>query len=258
MPLNRPALALGPGPRSVQDARRWVVGTCQDIGRDDLVECAELGVSELVTNALLHAEAPISVRVRGTREHPRVEVRDGSRRRCRQLPATDDPRRTRPMLLLTFGRGLEHRRPRRRRLGRRASRTTARSSGSRRPPSSPRTRRRGPGHRRSRRRAADAADRRAEVDVVDSRSARRAGARLHRLPAATTASCAARSGCSPSPTRTTTRWPRTSPTCSARWTQPARRQVGPQQIEAALRRRARSRPTSTLTLPRRSPRRSSS
>lgn len=101
MPLNRPALSLGPGPRGVQDARRWVVGLCHDIGRDDLSECAELGTSELVTNALLHGAPPLSVRVRGTREHPRVEVRDGSLD-LPHLPseAEDDD------LLLTFGRGL--------------------------------------------------------------------------------------------------------------------------------------------------------
>ncbi|MCW2764736.1 MAG: ATP-binding region, ATPase domain protein, partial [Nocardioides sp.] len=103
MPLNRPALSLGPGPRGVQAARRWVVATCTDIGRTELVECAELAVSELVTNALLHGEPPIQVRVRGTREHPRVEVRDGSTERP-ALPIThpedDDD------LLLTFGRGL--------------------------------------------------------------------------------------------------------------------------------------------------------
>jgi anti-sigma regulatory factor (Ser/Thr protein kinase) len=101
LPLNRPALSLGSGPRGVQDARRWVVQTCHDIDRDDLVECAELGVSELVTNALLHAVQPLTVRVRGTAEHPRVEVHDGSP----ELPImpgageADD-------LLLTFGRGL--------------------------------------------------------------------------------------------------------------------------------------------------------
>lgn len=103
VPLNRPALSLGSGPRGVQDARRWVVDTCHDIARSDLVECAELGVSELVTNALLHAEPPLSVRVRGTREHPRVEVRDGSVE-VPPMPTTapqdDDD------LLLTFGRGL--------------------------------------------------------------------------------------------------------------------------------------------------------
>jgi anti-sigma regulatory factor (Ser/Thr protein kinase) len=103
VPLNRPALSLGSGPRGVQDARRWVVDTCRDIGRGDLVECAELGVSELVTNALLHAEPPLTVRVRGTREHPRVEVRDGSVEvplMPGSGPQEDDD------ILLTFGRGL--------------------------------------------------------------------------------------------------------------------------------------------------------
>ena len=103
MPLSRPALSLGPGPRGVQDARRWVVETCHDIDRDDLVECAELGVSELVTNALLHASGPISVRVRGTREHPRVEVRDGSPEPP-AMPAAEP--QDEEDLLLTFGRGL--------------------------------------------------------------------------------------------------------------------------------------------------------
>jgi anti-sigma regulatory factor (Ser/Thr protein kinase) len=103
VPLNRPALSLGSGPRGVQDARRWVVRTCQDIGRTDLIECAELGVSELVTNALLHARPPLWVRVRGTHEHPRVEVRDGSV----DLPVMPTAEAGREDdLLLTFGRGL--------------------------------------------------------------------------------------------------------------------------------------------------------
>jgi anti-sigma regulatory factor (Ser/Thr protein kinase) len=87
----------------VQNARRWVVDTCVDIARPELVECAELGVSELVTNALLHADAPIQVRVRGTREHPRVEVRDGSTHppHLPETQPTDEDE-----LLLTFGRGL--------------------------------------------------------------------------------------------------------------------------------------------------------
>lgn len=102
MPLNRPALSLGSGPRGVQDARRWVVNTFHDIGRGELVECAELGVSELVTNALLHAAAPISVRVRGTREHPRIEVRDGSA----EVPEMPNEQEPDDDLLLTFGRGL--------------------------------------------------------------------------------------------------------------------------------------------------------
>jgi hypothetical protein len=75
-----------------------------DIGRTDLVECAELGVSELVTNAVMHGADPIQVRVRGTREHPRVEVRDASVER----PILPGPLGLDPDddLLLTFGRGL--------------------------------------------------------------------------------------------------------------------------------------------------------
>lgn len=104
MPLSRPALSLGSGPRGVQNARRWVVAACTDIGRSDLNECAELGVSELVTNALLHAVAPIQVRVRGTREHPRVEVSDASS----SPPLLPDPgfEEDAEDLLVTFGRGL--------------------------------------------------------------------------------------------------------------------------------------------------------
>ena len=104
MPLNRPALSLGSGPRGVQDARRWVAAAFFDLKRADLAECAELGVSELVTNALLHAEPPIHVAVRGTLEHPRVEVRDASSERP-VLPAPVDPDDP-EALLTTFGRGL--------------------------------------------------------------------------------------------------------------------------------------------------------
>ncbi len=104
VPLNRPALSLGTGPRGVQDARRWVAGAFEGMGRSDLRECAEVAVSELVTNALLHGQPPIQVRVRGTQEHPRVEVRDGSSDPP-HLPVVtdiDDVEET----LLTFGRGL--------------------------------------------------------------------------------------------------------------------------------------------------------
>ena len=104
MPLNRPALTLTPGTRAVPLARDWVERVCHDINRDDLVECARLGVSELVTNAVMHGSDPVQVRVRGTREHPRVEVRDASVER----PILPDPLTLgeEDDLLLTFGRGL--------------------------------------------------------------------------------------------------------------------------------------------------------
>jgi anti-sigma regulatory factor (Ser/Thr protein kinase) len=105
VPLNRPPLALGRGARGVQDARRWVADLCTEIGRPELSECAQLGVSELVTNALLHGEPPITVRMRGTAEHPRVEVRDSSVE-APILPSEPLDRPETDGLLLTFGRGL--------------------------------------------------------------------------------------------------------------------------------------------------------
>ncbi|MFD1946509.1 ATP-binding protein [Nocardioides aestuarii] len=107
----RSALPVGSGPHSVHEARRWVVDQVTGIGRPDLADTTELGVSELVTNAMLHAAAPIEVRVRGTRLHPRVEVRDGSPEPP-ELPtpgrSTADPADlTEDDLLVTVGRGLD-------------------------------------------------------------------------------------------------------------------------------------------------------
>jgi hypothetical protein len=86
----------------VKDARRWAVGVCARLDREDLLESAELAVSELVTNAILHGEPPFSVRVRGTHAHPRIEVADASPR-----PPRPNPRMTEgDELLSTVGRGL--------------------------------------------------------------------------------------------------------------------------------------------------------
>lgn len=78
MPLNRPAEPLAPGPRGAMQARRWVADVCDEIGRPELRENAELALSEVVTNAILHGKPPVTVRLRGTARHPRVEVRDAS------------------------------------------------------------------------------------------------------------------------------------------------------------------------------------
>jgi anti-sigma regulatory factor (Ser/Thr protein kinase) len=107
----RSALPVGTGPHSVHEARRWVVEQIHRLGRADLTDTTELGVSELVTNAVLHAAGPIEVRVRGTRLHPRVEVRDGSP----EPPLMPTPSRsvldpadlTEDDLLVTVGRGLD-------------------------------------------------------------------------------------------------------------------------------------------------------
>jgi hypothetical protein len=95
-------LAIPAVPPSVRVARRWVADVLEEVGRDDLVESARLGVSELVTNALLHADPPVTIRVRGTVEHPRVEVSDQSLE-----PPCRAPESTHDELLQTFGRGLD-------------------------------------------------------------------------------------------------------------------------------------------------------
>ena len=106
MPIHRPVFTLDSGPSGVHDARRWARQACSEIGRDDLAECAELGVSELIGNAILHGEPPVRMRMRGTPEHPRIEVSDASRRpplmpeANTRHPLDDDP-------LITFGRGLD-------------------------------------------------------------------------------------------------------------------------------------------------------
>jgi hypothetical protein len=80
------------------------VAVCGEIGRDDLRENAELAMSEVVTNAILHGKDPVTVRLRGTRDHPRVEVRDASS----EPPAltSDDIVPDFIDELPTFGRGL--------------------------------------------------------------------------------------------------------------------------------------------------------
>jgi anti-sigma regulatory factor (Ser/Thr protein kinase) len=96
------ALRLDPDPRSVSRARAWIVEELGDLGRPDLVDAAELGISELVTNAILHAQPPITVAVLGSRERPRVEVRDRSSRPPRTGADITDG----DALLRTVGRGM--------------------------------------------------------------------------------------------------------------------------------------------------------
>jgi anti-sigma regulatory factor (Ser/Thr protein kinase) len=74
--LSKRSLALPADPPSVRLARTWVAEVLIEIGRPELVPTAQLGVSELVTNALIHARPPVTVSVSGPVSHPRVEVTD--------------------------------------------------------------------------------------------------------------------------------------------------------------------------------------
>jgi hypothetical protein len=79
----------------------------EEIGREDLVDAAQLGVSELVTNALIHSEPPLSVRFRGTVDHPRIEVVDSSPVPPQRAATAPEPDDVDDFNLTTFGRGLD-------------------------------------------------------------------------------------------------------------------------------------------------------
>lgn len=80
-------LALSPHPRSAARARAWVTSQLAAIDRHDLIDSAELGVSELVTNAIVHAGTPILVTLVVTSGQVRIEVQDGSSTRPKSIPA---------------------------------------------------------------------------------------------------------------------------------------------------------------------------
>ncbi len=107
MPLTKRSLVLPASPPSVKLARSWVSKVLEEIGRDDLVESAELGVSELVTNALIHSQPPLSVRVRGTVDHPRIEVVDSSPVPPHRPDVAPEFEDVDDFNVTTFGRGLD-------------------------------------------------------------------------------------------------------------------------------------------------------
>jgi PAS domain S-box-containing protein len=89
---------LRPHPSSVGAGRRFIRQVLQEHRRDDLCEAAELVISEVVTNALVHAGTEVEVAARVGREGVRVEVSDGSP----HLPATKNYAN-----LAATGRGLQ-------------------------------------------------------------------------------------------------------------------------------------------------------
>jgi anti-sigma regulatory factor (Ser/Thr protein kinase) len=100
--LSRRSLALPADPPSVRLARALVAEVLTEIGRPELVPTAQLGVSELVTNAIIHAQPPLTVSVSGSVSHPRIEVTDHGPGTFRPVDVAiaEDEEPT------TFGRGL--------------------------------------------------------------------------------------------------------------------------------------------------------
>lgn len=74
--LTTRRLVLEPLPASASTARRWIRDQLRNAGRDELVECAELATSELVTNAILHAHTTVTVVLESRADRLRIAISD--------------------------------------------------------------------------------------------------------------------------------------------------------------------------------------
>lgn len=85
-------------PTSPRDARHFIAGVLAEWGHSDAVDAARLLVTEVVTNAVLHARSAVTVEVRDVPGGVRVSVADASP----VLPAPRDY-----SVQATTGRGLQ-------------------------------------------------------------------------------------------------------------------------------------------------------
>jgi anti-sigma regulatory factor (Ser/Thr protein kinase) len=83
--------AFTSNPESARAARRFVASTLDALGCPELIEVACLLTSELVTNAIVHAQGRIGLSVEvDDAHHLRVEVHDGAAA-CRAAPRQAAP-----------------------------------------------------------------------------------------------------------------------------------------------------------------------
>ena len=78
--MRTATISLPPDPTSARACRRFLLDTLEKWDADQFADEALLLLSELVTNAVLHAGTEIDVEVRLERDILRVEVRDGDPR----------------------------------------------------------------------------------------------------------------------------------------------------------------------------------
>lgn len=81
---------LPPEPRSAAAARRFVGDRLQEWSLDELRDDALLAVTELVTNAVLHARTPLLVCVSTENGHVELAVFDGNQALPQPRPPRDD------------------------------------------------------------------------------------------------------------------------------------------------------------------------
>jgi anti-sigma regulatory factor (Ser/Thr protein kinase) len=80
--------AVTPSLSAIAPARHWARERLSEVGIDDgRLDLLVLLVSELVTNAVAHADPPVVLRVHVDDERTRVEVTDG----VRDVPVVRDP-----------------------------------------------------------------------------------------------------------------------------------------------------------------------
>ena len=95
--LLQRSTTLAPVPASAGEARRLVREALHEVGEDRAVDAAVLAVSEIVTNAILHAAMPFTLTIEVTATAVTVTVRDGHPRLPAQRASTESA---------TTGRGL--------------------------------------------------------------------------------------------------------------------------------------------------------
>jgi CheY-like chemotaxis protein/anti-sigma regulatory factor (Ser/Thr protein kinase) len=94
-------IELGPDRSDVAAARRFVTDRCREWGCADVVDDAELVVSELVTNALLYSESPCELRAGLSDAAMRLQVVDQGTGMPDPMSATDTDEHGRGLLLVS-------------------------------------------------------------------------------------------------------------------------------------------------------------
>lgn len=93
-------LQLPPAPVSVAVARRALVDRCHHWGVADLADVGALAISELVSNAVLHARTPILVMAEHDRGFLTVAVTDGESSLPVVLPPDEERENGRGMAII--------------------------------------------------------------------------------------------------------------------------------------------------------------
>ena len=109
-----PQVSLPAEPASIARARRFVRGALESLGAQAAADDAELLISELATNALLHARSPFTIEVTRRQDRVRLCIVDGSPIAPKIRSFADDATTGRGLQLvqtLSAAWGVEPRRP---------------------------------------------------------------------------------------------------------------------------------------------------